>query len=111
MSNADKLQIFPFIKFIYGQHRHIAFVAIVHLIHYCLLYTAELLSVYDVTHFRKKEGLEFFIFTSYNRFLFKILVSCTGFISTFYITMTVWTTTITPTAARICMSMLYSKCS
>ena len=31
--NADKLEIFPFVKFIWEQHLHIAFVAIIRLIH------------------------------------------------------------------------------
>ena len=33
MFNADKLEICPFVKFIWGQHLHIAFVAIIRLIH------------------------------------------------------------------------------
>ena len=33
MSNADNLEICPFIKLIWVQHHHLAFVAIVQLIH------------------------------------------------------------------------------
>ena len=33
MSNAEKLEIYPLVKFICGQHHHIAFVAIIRLIH------------------------------------------------------------------------------
>ena len=33
MSNADKLEICPFFKFIWGQHHHIAFGAIIRSIH------------------------------------------------------------------------------
>ena len=71
MSNAGKLEICPFDKFIWVQHHHVAFVGIIRLIHQCLLYAAKLASVYDVIHFREKKGLEFLIFPSDNRLLFK----------------------------------------
>ena len=43
MSNVDKLEIYPFIKFIWEPHHHLALVAIVRLIHYYVNFAAKLL--------------------------------------------------------------------
>ena len=65
MTNADKTGICPFINFIWEQHHHVAFVAIIWLIHYCFLFEAKLVSMYDVIHFREKKGSEFIIVPNY----------------------------------------------
>ena len=49
---------------------------------------------------------EFMILPSYNRLLFKNYMWSISFISTFYITITVWITiTLTPATAKFCMLM------
>ena len=62
--------------------------------------------MYDVINFLEKKCLGFMNFLSYNRLLFKNKVGCISFISTFYITIIVLTTTtISPVTARFCMLM------
>ena len=75
MSNANNLEVCPFIRFILEQHHHLAFAAIVRLIHCCLSFAAELGWVYDVIHFHEKKGFEFLIVPRFNKLYTRVRIN------------------------------------